>query len=78
METTLFEVAYKELAHLETFLGGMETDRAPATPHSASRTLETFLGGMETQNSLRPSIPRLALKPSLVEWKLRQTMRLRE
>ena len=60
-------------ATLETFLGGMETIRLCGREYRAL-DLETFLGGMETQ-PVRMLVNRCtALKPSLVEWKLRELL----
>ena len=56
---------------LETFLGGMET-AIRGSVRVVPIYLETFLGGMETRWD-RDNLARdLALKPSLVEWKLKK------
>ena len=61
-------------ASLETFLGGMET-RYPSIGSLRAACLETFLGGMETVHiAAFPGFRRSTLKPSLVEWKLRDTV----
>ena len=80
METEPIEGQPRSLFHgLETFLGGMETERIR---HEAlvSDVLETFLGGMETSGPWAIGLPpSSALKPSLVEWKPdEQKVHLRE
>ena len=56
--------------YLETFLGGMETP-SHALRIFSTLHLETFLGGMETRIPGERRAPVQALKPSLVEWKLK-------
>ena len=47
METNVAKRAWNPFPHLETFLGGMETEEGnPSNPRFVD--LETFLGGMET------------------------------